>query len=185
MPGVAPGPHIRHNRDCGDRRLDKTFQQWLSIWEIRSRKNTKLFQGLEGNSERDYILLLLCLPTLSSLVLLVSLVPTWRKVYQLKNGSTAAILCVLLFSIPSPIFLWVNTNDVILYSSYTYPILSRHLYYLFNLIWRRSTAGSRKCRLLRNLSIVMQLCRALTGSLPLLLYGKSNVIPAISSIVYV
>ena len=115
MPGAAPGPHIRHNRDCGDRRLDKTFQQWLSIWEIRCRKNTKLFQGLEGNSERDYILLLLCLPTLSSLVLLVSLVPTWRKVYQLKNGSTAAILCFLLFSIPSPIFLWVNTNDVILY----------------------------------------------------------------------
>ena len=61
--------------------------------------------GLEGNSERDYILLLLCLPTLSSLVVLVSLISTWRTVYQVKNGSTAAILCVLLFSIPSPIFL--------------------------------------------------------------------------------
>ena len=64
-----------------------------------------LFSGLEGHSERDYILVLVCLPTLASVVVLVSLLPAWRSLYQLRNGSTAALLCILLFSIPSPIFL--------------------------------------------------------------------------------
>ena len=45
----------------------------------------------------------------------------------------------------------------------------RHFYYLYHVL--KSGSESRKCRLLQNVSIVMQLCRAVAGSVPLFLYG--------------
>ena len=39
----------------------------------------------------------------------------------------------------------------------------------------KSGSEVRKCRLLQNVSIVMQLCRAVAGSVPLFLYGGGPV----------
>ena len=61
--------------------------------------------GLGPGAERDYIVLLLCLPTLASVLVLLALASAWRRAHGLQHPATAAILCILLVSIPSPIFL--------------------------------------------------------------------------------
>jgi len=109
----------------------------------------KLYKSLDLTIEKDYIMLLLCFPTVSSMVLMIYCMSAWRKHHQILRVGTATILCILLISIPSPIFL--------------------HFYYLYYVA--KSSGGSHKCRLLQNISIVMQFCRAVSGSLPLFLFG--------------
>ena len=83
---------------------------WIQLYnsnhlQISGTCSHSCWAGLGPGAERDYIVLLLCLPTLASVLVLLSLASTWRRAHGLQHPATAAILCILLVSIPSPIFL--------------------------------------------------------------------------------
>jgi len=108
-----------------------------------------LYKNLDDTVEREYILAFLCIPTAASIIVMIFFLPSLRRNHELKSGSASGILCILLFSIPSPVFL--------------------HLYYLY--LVARNSIVSRKCRLISKICLVMQLGRAISGSLPLFIFG--------------
>ena len=106
----------------------------------------KVYGGL-ASSEHETILYLLCLPTLFTSL-------TWLAIscrYTLSCSSSASMLVLLVLSVPSPVLLL--------------------LHHLYNTL--KAAGGSQKCRPLTSLTTVIQLCRALTSSLPLAIYGQN------------
>ena len=144
------GPQFVSRLESSREILRTLFSLLLVICETLAW--VKVYGGL-ASSEHETILYLLCLPSLFTSL-------TWLAIscrYTLSCSSSASMLVLLVLSVPSPVLLL--------------------LHHLYNTL--KAAGGSQKCRPLTSLTTVIQLCRALTSSLPLAIYGQNYRVVAI------